>query len=317
MCNQPKITVIVLIYNVEHYIERCVESIYNQSLDSIEYIFIDDCSTDSSISLLKKVMNRYPARAEDSIIITNKTNQGQALNRIKGIRQSHGKYVIFCDSDDSVASDAYRNMYEYIESTQSDIIACNFYRVCNTTQKEDVYLGIDTPYGWIKNILLSKKMSALWCHLIKKELLVDVICPKGNIMEDTFILTQCIIKSQKVGTLRKALYYYYYRDDSISHVKHKTLEQAMHMQINLQMTSTLLLNEYKPSVKKELQCKFFFIKKWLFPIINNTKDCKFWIDFQKEINFKILLNPYISIKDKVAVLLVYLRLYPLIKRLKQ
>lgn len=68
MFNQPAVSVIVLIYNVEQHIEKCIESLYNQSLNSIEYIFIDDCSSDNSIALLKKLMDKYPERASNSII---------------------------------------------------------------------------------------------------------------------------------------------------------------------------------------------------------------------------------------------------------
>ena len=316
MFNQPAVSVIVLIYNVEQPIEKCIESLYNQSLNSIEYIFIDDCSSDNSIALLKKLMDKYPERASNSIIIANESNQGQAKSRITGIRNAHGKYVAFCDSDDYVASNAYHDMYDYIESTKSDIVACNFYRVYNNLQNEELYLGNDTPHEWIKNILISKKMGALWCHLIKKTLFADLLCPQGNIMEDTVILTQCLLKSNKVSTYKKPLYYYYYRPDSITNKNDRVLEQAMHMRANLDIISALL-KDYKPTLKKEIEYKFFFIKRWLFPIIYNAKDCQFWIDFKSGNNIKFLLNSYIGIKDKLSIILIYFRLYPSIKLLKK
>lgn len=316
MFNQPKITVIVLIYNVEQYIEKCIESLYNQSLDLIEYIFIDDCSTDNSINILKRIMDNYPYRAANSIIITNKTNQGQAKSRINGIINAHGKYVIFCDSDDFVAYNAYQDMYDYIELTKNDIIACDFYRVYSHSKSDELYLGNDTPHDWIKSILLSKKMGALWCHLIRRDLFADLISPKGNIMEDTVILTQCLIKSKKVSTYNKPLYFYNYRENSISNNVDKVVEQAIHMQANMEIIS-MLLNSSSSIFKKEIECKFFFIKRWLLPAINKTKDCQYWIRFKPTNNLKILFNPYISCKDKFIICLIYLRLYPFIKRLKQ
>ncbi len=230
MYNQPKISVIVLIYSAEQYIERCVESLYNQSMDSIEYVFIDDSSTDGSVAALRTIMNKYPDRAENSTIIFNKSNQGQAKCRIAGIKNVRGKYVIFCDSDDFVACNAYQDMYNYIELTNNDIIACNFYRGYNNTQNIERYLGNDTPHDWIRNMLLSKKMGALWCHSIKKDLFVDILCPKGNIMEDVVILIQCLLKLKKVSTYNVPLYYYNYRPDLISNCKDRVLEQTIYIE---------------------------------------------------------------------------------------
>jgi len=314
MFRQPKVSVIVLIYNVEQYIERCVESLYNQSLESLEYIFVDDCSTDRSIEVLRKIMSKYPERADNSIIVANKTNQGQAKGRINGINYAHGKYVIFCDSDDSVAHNAYQDMYDYIESTKDDIAACDFYRVYNDTTNKESYLGNDTIHDWIKNILISKKMGSLCCHLIKRDLFVDLLTPKGNIMEDTVILLQCLLKANRVSTYKVPLYYYYYRSDSIYNNSEKVLEQAKHMQANLFMISSLLSN-FQEQLKNEIQYRSFFIKRWLLPIIKNTKDCRLWIDFEPKLGMELFENPYLSIKDKVRVLSIYLRLYPFIKKL--
>lgn len=315
MFERPKISVIILIYNVEQYIERCIESLYNQTLNSIEYIFVNDCSSDKSIIKLKRLMALYPERAANSLIINNETNLGQAKSRFKAIKSSHGKYVTFCDSDDYVALNAYEVLYDYIESTTSDLIACGFNRVTNNRQSIEIYSGKDTAFDWIKDILLTKKMGSLWCHLIKKDLLNDLQCPEGNVMEDVAILVQCLLKSNKVSTIRTPLYYYCYRPNSITNLKEKVLEQALHMQANLNLVA-VFLKRHNLLLKKEIESKAFFIKKWLLPIIQSPRDCQSWLRFKPNRNYKFFINKYICKQDKIRIFLIYIRLYPLIRLIR-
>lgn len=240
MLERPKISVVVLIYNVEQYIGKCVESLFNQSFDSVEFIFIDDCSTDRSIEILNRLMLQYPERAKNSKVIRNETNQGQAKSRIIGINEANGQYIIACDSDDFVDTNAYKELYNYIEATNSDIVACDFFRKQDKRLSIESYTEKDTPTDWIKNILLSKKMGSLWNHLIRKELLENIISPISNIMEDNVILIQSILKSRTVSTYKKPLYYYRFRSDSITNNTNNVTDQANQMYANLVLIKSLL-----------------------------------------------------------------------------
>ncbi len=96
----PKVSIMVPFYQVERYIERCARSILHQSYHNIEYIFIDDCSTDSSMSCLRKTLDEFPERAGQVRIISNLSNRGLAYCRNLGIQECTGSFVLWVDADD-------------------------------------------------------------------------------------------------------------------------------------------------------------------------------------------------------------------------
>ena len=122
----PKVSVIIPVYGVENYIERCARSLFEQTLDDIEYLFIDDCTPDQSIKVLQQLLEEYPQRKHQVIIHRMEHNSGQAAVRKWGMQNATGEYVIHCDSDDWVDLDMYRAMYEKAKSDNSDFVVCDF-----------------------------------------------------------------------------------------------------------------------------------------------------------------------------------------------
>ena len=106
----PKVSVIIPVYNAGKYIERCVRSLFEQTLDDIEYIFVDDCSPDDSMDVLQKVLSEYPQRKENVTLIRHKANTGQSGARKSGMHVAKGEYIIHCDADDWVDLDMYERM---------------------------------------------------------------------------------------------------------------------------------------------------------------------------------------------------------------
>ena len=100
--NMPKVSIIIPVYGVEKYIERCARSLFEQTLDDIEYLFIDDCTPDKSVEILKRVLEEYPHRKSQVVIHRMEQNSGQAKVREWGMQNATGEYVIHCDSDDWV-----------------------------------------------------------------------------------------------------------------------------------------------------------------------------------------------------------------------
>ena len=119
----PLVSICVPVYNVADYIERCAVSLMEQTYQPLEYIFVDDCSTDHSIDVLTKVLERYPKRCEQVRILRNDRNRGPVFSRQKAIENATGEYICFVDSDDFVE----RNMVERLLSNaieqNADIIS--------------------------------------------------------------------------------------------------------------------------------------------------------------------------------------------------
>lgn len=124
----PKISVIVPVYKVEKYIERCVVSLFEQTLNNIEYIFIDDCTPDNSFEIIKSLMEKYHDRLieehKEVRIMQMPKNSGLAAVRRFGIINATGDYVIHCDSDDWVDKELYGLLYNKALDTGADVVAC-------------------------------------------------------------------------------------------------------------------------------------------------------------------------------------------------
>src|SRR5574344_2358361 len=108
----PKVSIIIPIYNVEKYIEKCARSLFEQTEEDLEFIFVNDCTRDCSMQILNEVIKDYPSRKNQIKIITNEINQGLPFTHQRGQKEATGEYIIHCDSDDWVDINMYRMLYE-------------------------------------------------------------------------------------------------------------------------------------------------------------------------------------------------------------
>lgn len=120
--NSIKISVIVPVYNTGRYLERCLNSIMAQSFQEIEIIIINDCSTDDSLEIIKKYINDD----KRAILINKEKNEGVSSARNTGIKIATGKYVQYIDGDDWVEKDFLKNMYEFAEKENLDIVVSDY-----------------------------------------------------------------------------------------------------------------------------------------------------------------------------------------------
>ena len=120
--NQPKVSIIIPVYNVERYLSQCLQSIFSQSniLDLLEVIIINDGSPDNSHLIIEQYVDKFPSL----IRVVNQENQGLSMARNVGIEASTGEYITFIDSDDSIEPNMYKTMLEKAESGKFDIVAC-------------------------------------------------------------------------------------------------------------------------------------------------------------------------------------------------
>ena len=112
-----KLSVVLIVYNTEEFLEECLDSLVNQTLDDMEIICVNDESTDNSLNILKKYAKKY-----DNIKIIDQKNQGGAVAGNNGLKQAKGEYVTLLDSDDIVVLDAYEKLYNKAKETDSDIV---------------------------------------------------------------------------------------------------------------------------------------------------------------------------------------------------
>ena len=117
-----KISIIIPVYNTEKYLKKCLDSIINQTLKSLEIICIDDCSTDNCLHILKE----YQLKDNRIKIIEQKENKGQGVARNLGLNIAEGKYIMFLDPDDWLELNALEILYKKSKETNADIIHFNY-----------------------------------------------------------------------------------------------------------------------------------------------------------------------------------------------
>lgn len=206
----PQVSVIVPVYRVREYMERCAVSLFSQTLEDIEYIFVDDCSPDDSIAILRGVLARFPARIPQTRIETMPVNSGLAAVRKKGLKLASGAYVITCDSDDYVDPQMYGTLYKAATETEADLVQCDIEvrdgdRILRTLTAPEG--DLDSPA--LRELIVSGRISNSVCNkLARRELYQrpDFLFPAGDLDEDNVMSVQLACFAERLAYLRKPFY---------------------------------------------------------------------------------------------------------------
>lgn len=212
------VSVIIPVYNVEDYLDRCVASVAGQTFQNIEVILVDDGSTDGSAG----ICDRWSAR--DSRVKTlHQANQGVSAARNAGLQAASGSWILQVDSDDYIAPDAVERLVSTANETSSDMVICDFIKgserkylfdaVPNpVTEIEDGISAISKMYENDHNAL---RYGVPWCKLCRKAIYDGIHYPAGKIFEDIYTTYKLLYRCSQIAVLHVPLFYYYHRSDSI------------------------------------------------------------------------------------------------------
>ena len=205
------VTVIVPVYKVEKYIERCARALFEQTFRSIEYIFVDDLSPDDSMEIVRRVASWYPARRNAIRCVRHFKNRGVAAARNTGLHEANGDYIAFCDGDDWMEPDAIEKMYEAAVRTEADVVWTDFYYTYSGYEKVSVQKNKPVGMECIKALLCEKMHGGLWNKLVKRNLYeqYDICFLAGlNVWEYLRVCVQLFYYADKVAYLPGAFYHY-------------------------------------------------------------------------------------------------------------
>lgn len=206
-----KVSVIVPIYNVEEYINKCIKSILNQTFKDFELILIDDGSTDNS----GDICDTYKS-IDDRVYVIHKENGGLSDARNFGIDYATGKFLYFIDGDDFIQEDTLESMYESIMKTNSDIAICNMIRYYGEGDIEKFYCPVEKMKSLDNNYRFETLSQPSVCNKMFESVLFDNIkFPLKKYYEDTFIYHELLFKAKRVVLTGKDSYYYRSRRGSI------------------------------------------------------------------------------------------------------
>lgn len=215
------ISIIVPVYNVEKFLQRCIDSILDQSYKYFELILVNDGSTDNSLS----ICCQYELK-DSRIKVINKKNGGLSDARNIGIDIANGKYICFIDSDDYVHNSYLEHMYKTMIEQDVDMVVCGYEPVSISEQKNineifDCHIKILNQIQSVDRIYSNIPYESLviivaWNKLYKKSIFDNLKYPYGKTSEDNFIVIDVIKKCNKIAICEAKLYYYCLSENSIT-----------------------------------------------------------------------------------------------------
>ena len=305
--DMPKVSVIIPVYGVEKYIERCARSLFEQTLDCIEYIFVDDCSPDKSIEILERVAGEYHSRLveEQKLVRIERMSKNSGLPAVRkyGIQFCTAEYIIHCDSDDWIEMDMYRIMYEEAKRNDADIVMCGYKATDGVKVFKECYHQQTNKAKLLSSLLILHESWSVWNKMCKRSLYdSDIVYPTLAMGEDMVLTIQMVLNAQRIAVVNKALYNYFYNPNSITKVQSEC-SRYKHWKDSAENAKTVI-SIFK---KKGLEHKYVnelvylkFLQKVLAgDLARKKKYSKEWLEMFQEINWKTFSNPFIPNSRKL------------------
>ncbi len=274
-----RISVIITVFNCERYIGACAHSLFEQTLDSIEFVFVNDATHDNSISVLEKVINDYPYRKPYVKIINLEKNGGVSNARSIGIQNATGEYVIHCDSDDWIDKNMLEQLYNKAKENDADIVGCNFRHEYTDVQYDFHQQYAETVEENIRRLINGRIFPSLCTSLVRRTIIEDngVSFPVGlNMGEDLFFNLQLYLHTNKIVSIDWAPYHYRHTEDSSCFKKtRKSIDSdiAIAGLIEKLMRNHHLYDKYA----KDIEYRKFFSKMPLVQDLSKQRDYQEWL----------------------------------------
>ena len=327
-----KISVIVAVYNTEKYLDRCIESLLNQTYKNMELVIVEDCSTDSSRKLLKKYKGNKNIK-----VFYNRENRGLSYSRNYGLKKSTGDFIGYIDSDDYVEPDYYEKLMSSIKDNKSDIAICDIKLVdeqTNKIQRCKCYANDFDVYSVVNN-----GFAASACNkLFKRKNIEKYPFAEGKVNEDIAVVIPTVIQAKKIS-YADTCYFYVQRGGSIQNSKFSdkrfdifdgvktTLERIKNEQDYEFYKNAIVYNQLILLLMFAIPKERNFIKRYKFlkkfnelskdyKITKNTNYLEY-LENSKRIN-QIYYKNLVSLNEKKMILLdnVWISFYKILRFLK-
>lgn len=291
--NTTRISVIIPIYKVENFIERCVRSLMEQTLQEVEYIFVDDATPDKSIEVLERCLALYPNRK--AVILHHSQNKGLPAARNTGLALATGEYVFHCDSDDYVEPTMLEEMYKIAKEQDVDIVWCDWFLTFAENERYMKQPSFDAPMEALKVMLSGGMKYNVWNKLVRRSLYTDndIQFPAGYGMGEDMTMMMLFAHAQNITYIPKA-YYHYIKTNTNAFSQTYSDKHLVELKHNVQRIIDYMQNVYGEALEKELN---FFKLDVKFPFLI-AGQYKRWEEWYPEANTYILQNKTISTRTR-------------------
>lgn len=283
------VSIIIPVYNTEKYLDRCVQSVLNQTYKNVEILLVNDGSTDNSLDLCKKY-----SELDRRIKLISQANAGLTAARLTGMNNSRGDCIAFIDSDDYLDKDFVIEHLTNIKRTGADISISSYYYLNEKQEiqypifrhEKNIYLQND----YVKELILPRIYSLegdstsipdfLWLRMFKRQCISPkcFVSERDVFTEDVFFNLEALKNSFSVSVIEKRLYYYCYNIGSLTHVYRPTKTK---MELNRLVLLKRKLNEWNISDEYRIELASF---KSLWGCVDNAAVPKNYLIFKKEMS---------------------------------
>ena len=304
-----KVSVIVPVYNVEAYLERCLDSLVKQTLEEMEIIVVNDGTKDNS----QAIIDRYAAAYPQKVISLIKENGGLSDARNYGIPYAHGEYIGFVDSDDYVDADMYERLYGAIEKTGMPVAQVGrdeidkdgniLPNICEPVATEQVI----PAEGFLKELLMHRGDCSFCTKLLRKDLFTIEQFPVGALNEDFHLLVKMLTREESavpgIACIPGQAYHVFYRPDSNTRDKNRFSRVFADNIDNADMVLALVYKKYPELSEIAFRFGIFQRLDYLLhiPIAQMTGDNAFYRRVVRDLRhgwWRAMKNPWLTKKNK-------------------
>lgn len=306
--NTGLVSIVVPCYNIEKYIERCINSIINQTYKNLEIIAVNDGSKDNTLNILNRLKLKEPR-----LKVLNYENHGPSFARNRGIEQAQGQYIMFVDGDDFLNENIVNELLNTLEEKKLDIIACNYSMYYSQSEKvvgnkTDTTNLNESSIDFIKRLFEpEKRFCSAWAKLYKMSLLKNMCYPENIYFgEDMFTAHILFDKAKKVGYIDKELYYY--SQEGVSLVRSKFNVNKINMVVAAKNWVELCQEKY-PSILSQAYTNYYSTMINICSYLCMDKEFySYYFTYKTELknNKDKILKSCLSKNDKIKAVLIML-----------
>lgn len=299
--DSPKISVIIPVFNGERYLDRCVDSIMNQTYENLEIVLIDDGSNDST----PQMCDRYQ-EIDGRVKVVHKANSGLSGARNEGIKAASGEFVTFIDSDDFVLTDYVNYLYSLIVKYSVDLAVCCHTVVCRNGRRIACGGGEETAFSSkdaLENMLYHDRVDlSVWGKLYRRSLFDGIEYPYGKYFEDAGTTFKLIDKAGRIAYGPERKYEYILRHDSLISDKYTARKLDL-----LEMTDRMALyisDKYPDlsdaTLRRRVYSRFSTLNQMVFEA-GCAEERKEILTFIRKHGKAVYANPKTPSRDKIAL----------------
>ncbi|WP_437920460.1 glycosyltransferase family 2 protein [Sphingobacterium sp. LRF_L2] len=298
----PKVSIIIPVYNAVNTLPTCLDALRAQSYPVLEFIFINDCSTDASVQLLDAFAADYLEEGELDVKVLHHTkNQGVAVARNTGLNAATGDFLYYVDADDSLVPDTITLAVENAEKTEADIVGFNWFLTFDKNERKMNQPAFNTPWDALEKMMQGTMRWNLWLFLVRRSLYENNqirFTPNMNMGEDLLVMVKLFGVAEKVAYIDEVLYRYR-QSNSASLTKTYSIDHIQQVTANVKEVEAFLIDSPYATKLGNLIAYLKLNIKLPLLISDQTSQYKRWLNWFPEANAFTMENKSLPWRTRI------------------